>query len=174
MDNYDFIEKFVNEKERYKKHVNLRAEGKRLYSYSTCIAEKAKDTNGEDIMLVSDNTFSMTTARHLNILRNKCAQAGIRMVELPQHYNSDEFYRSDVIEKIEKALSWCNKEGVSRMHERETIIKNYNMLESTLTLAKFVVDSSHINELLDQYRDLYNQAKEKERARIEKLRAKYN
>lgn len=181
MDNYDFIEKFVNEKELYKKHGNLSAEGNRLYSYTTCIAEKAKDTNGKDIMIVSDDTFSMTTARHLNILRSKCVQTDIRMLRLPQRYNSDVFYRSDVIEKIEKALIQCNKEGVSRMQERETIINNYRMLESTLKIDSYNKNpywggsySDHVNKLLDQYRDLYNKAQEKERARIERYRSRYN
>ena len=181
MDNYDFIEKFINEKELYKKHGNLKAEGKMLYSYSTCIAEKAKDTNGKDIMLVSDNTFSVSTARHLQILRSKCIQTNIRMVRLPQRYNGDEFYRSDVIERIEKALSWCNKEGVSRMREREKIINYYNMLESTLKIDSYNKNpywggsySDHVNKLLDQYRDLYNKAQEKERARLERYRSRYN
>lgn len=181
MDNYDFIEKFVNEKELYKQHGNLSAEGNRLYSYSTCIAEKAKDTNGADIMIVSDDTFSSTTLRHLYILRSKCAQAGIRMVKLPQRYNNSEFYRSDVIERIEKALNCYNKEGVSRMRERDKIINYYNMLESTLKIDSYNKNpywggsySDHVNKLLDQYRDLYNQAQEKERVRLERYRSRYN
>ena len=181
MDNLDFIDKFVNAKELYKKHGNLKAEGKRLYSYETCIAEKEKDTNGADIMLVSNNTFSMTTARHLYILRSKCAQAGILTVKLPQYYNSEDFYGIHIINKIKDTLTWCYNDGVSRKNVRETIIDNYEMLKSTLMLAKFnrvnyagVNYNTYVNELLDQYRDLYNNAKEKERARIEKLRAKYN
>ena len=174
MDNIDFIEKFVSRNKFSGTHGNLSANGNRLYSYETCIAEKGKDINGDNVIIVSDNTFSNTTAKHISILRSKCAGAGVRTVRLPQYYDSAEFYPVHVIKDIKDTLTWCAEDGVSRKNVRETIIKNYNMLESTLTLAKFVVDSSHINELLDQYRDLYNNAKDKERARIEKLRAKYN
>lgn len=181
MDNYDFIEKFVNENELYKTHGNLSASGNRLYSYETCIAEKSKDTNGEDIIIVSDNTFSNTTAKHISILRSKCAGAGVRTVRLPQYYDSAEFYPVHVIKDIKDTLTWCAEDGVSRKNVRETIINNYEMLESSLTLSDFnkinyagVNYNTYVNELLDQYRDLYNNAKDKERARIEKLRAKYN
>lgn len=181
MSNIDFIGKFVNAKVLYKKHENLSAEGNRLYSYATCIAEKTKHTNGKDIMIVSDDTFSSTTLRHLYILRSKCAQAGIPMVRLPQYYNSEKFYPVHVIDKIQNTLKWCAEAGVSRKNVRETIINNYEMLESSLTLSDFnkinyagVNYNTYVNELLDKYRDLYNKAKEKERARIEKLRAKHN
>lgn len=94
MTSYDLAHRFFHEPEKRGEYANVntsfsyyvRDDGsvawRRYYSYSTCIAEIRKDRKGQDVLVISDDTYSHCTSKHLYELRR--ANPGLPVVDVPR------------------------------------------------------------------------------------------
>lgn len=63
----------------FNKSLNMTFEGPLFYSYSTVIAARAEGKDGRPVYLISGNSMSRTTAKHLCYLRSACPCDYIRV-----------------------------------------------------------------------------------------------
>ena len=128
----------------------------KYYSYSTCIGEMSKDINGNNVFIISDNNFSMTTAKHLGELRHACPYSVVDIYYLPQSQGNREFYVNETINHLKNNLEWYSKAKLTQKPNREGFTNTYNMLDSTLNLEKFKSEFKNIKKILKSYKSLYN------------------
>ena len=108
---------------------NIWYKDNRIYSYNTCIGELVTTVSGEQILLVSDNDFSTTTAKHINILRCACP---FRLCSIPQRWNNHQFNLSSCIEDIAYNLRYNAQNLHKKKKYREQFMHYYEMLQNTL------------------------------------------
>jgi len=125
----------------------------KYFSYATCIGEITQNIEGRTVCIISDNNFSMTTAKHLNELRSACPYA---VYYLPQYQGSSQFYRDDVIKHLTDNLDWYSKSKLTQKPNREGLSHTYNMLKRTLELEKFKDKFKEIKKVLKEYEKIYN------------------
>ena len=145
----------------------------KYYSYSTCIGEMSKDINGNNVFIISDNNFSMTTAKHLGELRHACPYSVVDIYYLPQSQGNREFYVNETIEHLKSNLEWYSKSKLTQKPNREGFTNTYNMLDSTLNLEKFRSEFKNIKKILKSYKSLYDDINDPEKLKqIKELQAK--
>ena len=154
--NYDMIHSFMYDSlDSYcsKSWINISYSRGRLFSYGTCIAQFVKDINDDLILIISDNNFSNTTAKHLSIVR--AANPHYNVIYLPQAYGSSEFYAHEVLNRLVSALEY-NSKKLSRQVNRYDFTHNYNMLSNFLQVKHFSPLFDKAKEVLEQYKVLYD------------------
>lgn len=124
----------------------------KFYSYVTVIAKVVKDTQGNNVCIVSDNTFRNTTARHINAILSACPY---NIIRLPQYMGNSDFMPADVVKHIKENLEYYSKAKLTQKHNREGLSNYYEMLENTLILEDFKNYFKEIKALLKEYRTLY-------------------
>ena len=139
MTNFEFIEQWVADSSFSYHHQNLSNRGPQLFSYSTCIALKcASIDNKKNIMLIADQNFSQTTAKHLCSLGSAVinSKANWHIIYVPFEYGSDyndqsETYRlwSNTLESL--ILGFDTKlrnlsKGLTRQEYRYEFVLTYN------------------------------------------------
>lgn len=77
----------------------------RFISYGTCIGYVVKDKYGDKVLLVSDDTFSVTTAKHIRYLINACPFSWIRV---PMNYGHEYsgLTQAEIIGRIGRNLEY--------------------------------------------------------------------
>lgn len=156
MTNYDVAESFFeNPNGSFERaSMNVSYGNKVFYSYSTPIARIAKDINGNDVLLVSNNNLSVTTSKHIgNLLSANCRYENLKLYRLPQQIRGWAFDCWDVFNKIERMLKYLKDSNLRQKPNRENFIHNYGMLESLLCLEDFKEFASKIKTLLTEYKD---------------------
>lgn len=180
--NYDMIHSFFYDSlDSYcsKSWITVSYSRGRLYSYSTCIAEFKKDINNDLILIISDNTFSNTTAKHLGIVRS--ANPRYKIVCFPQDYGNRGFYANDVLNSITNILDYSSKQ-LTKQAYRNNFLNAYYMLDAYLQIQEFSSNFDKIQELKELHQNSFeiccNAEKLKElktqtrKANTEKLKAK--
>lgn len=141
---------FYQENEQFNKHyMSVSFNGDIFYSYYTAIARKIKGKQGQDVLLISDNNFSKTTAKHINYLLQ--ANPHFRVIYVPQEYGSHCFNLDTIIERIKKYIEFTATSKMSLKANREDFSKYYNML---IRLDEYVCDID--KNLIEKYTPLYN------------------
>lgn len=139
MTNFEFIKQWVADSSFSYHHQNLSNRGPQLFSYSTCIALKcASIDNKKNIMLIADQNFSQTTAKHLCSLGSAVinSKANWHIIYVPFEYGS---YYND---QSETSRLWYNtllrlilgfdsklrrlSKGLTRQEYRYEFIRTYN------------------------------------------------
>lgn len=121
---------------------------KHYFSYSTCVAERTHTISGTKIYIISDNNFSMATAKHIGELKRACP---VNYILLPQSMSSKEFYASEVFETIEHNLKYYANSNLKQQANRENLKKYFEMLQSLLELEKWQNYKNKIQELISLY-----------------------
>ena len=165
MTNKEFINKFIlgTGKLSYKHHYNLRYEGLVLYSYGTAIAQIVKDVNGDNVIIISNDKFSMTTIRHRQLIIYGAIDNGLKIYYLPQDYDARAFYVDSVLRTLKDELEALSQSKLTQKPNREALCENYEMLSSTLELSDFQKHLEDINALLDEYKEVYTFARDYKR-----------
>lgn len=121
-----------------------------FYSYSTAICRIFTNSNGENIALFSENSFSFTTAKHLNYLKGAC----------PFHkYYAFFDYQEDATEKElfetnTRILESYAKAKLTQKANRETFSKAFHALENFLEFQEFKPLYKDIKKILKKYKSI--------------------
>lgn len=143
MTNFEFIKSWVADSSYSYQHGNLSNRGPKLFSYSTCIALKcASIDNKKNIMLIADQNFSQTTAKHLNYLGSaaRISKTNWHIIYVPFEYGTyyddqSTTYRnwsntlSSLILNFNTKLRSLSK-GLTRKEYRYEFIRTYNNLKA--------------------------------------------
>lgn len=92
MNNYDVAHKFFYasyDEEVSKNYMNVSYRHLKFYSYSTCIAVQGINKNNQRVCLISSNTMTPTTGKHIGILR---ASANCTLIKIPFEYGNSHYY----------------------------------------------------------------------------------
>lgn len=145
-----------------------------FYSYYTVIGAVVKSKFGNNILLVSENSMSSTTGRHIGNLINACPFSFLRV---PMEYGNHYFSLEVCINRIVRNLDYYSESKLSLKANREAFIDSYNQLIYINDNIQDV-DSS----VIEQYRPLFEllsnsnkvkelKAKLKEKARQDRIKA---
>lgn len=135
----------------------------RFFSYSTCIAKKAKTKDGRRILLLSKDKFSSTTSKHITALKDACYW---NIIEIPQRIDRTDFIVDEVLETLYNDLKYAAAESLSLKRNREEFNYNYETLRSLVDVEGF-----HINKtILRQFKTTYERINNPEQ--LAKLKAK--
>ena len=118
--------------DNYRPHwKNVGYEGNKFFSYRTCIAQVNLDNQGNLVALVSDNSFSATTAKQLSYLRFHLRDAGIKLIEVPCIYEERSIKIFSSIEIMFGQLEAIERNyNLTRMVCRQAYIAIVNNLEA--------------------------------------------
>lgn len=142
----------------------------KYYSYSTVIGQIAETITGKTVLLISDNNFSNTTAKHLNELKAACPY---ELVYLPQTQGNNCFYPQDVIDKCIRNIKYYSESKLSQKPNREALTSYYNMLLNTLELVGFESQFEKTIKTLDEFENIYQAINDPEKLKtIKELQKK--
>lgn len=139
----------------------------KYWSYSTVIAKLTETITGKTVCLLSDNNFSMTTAKHINELRQACP---FDVVYLPQRIGQQDFNAFDIVKTCIDNLEYYSNSKLSQKANRDNFSRYFYMLQNTLELKDFESQFDKTNEALDKHRELYNTINNPEK--LNELKAK--
>lgn len=115
----------------FAKRLNMTFEGPLFYSYSTVIAARIVDKTGAPVCLLSRNSMSRTTGRHLSYLRSACPCDYIRV---PFEWG-DNFYKPGfnmlnlLADRFKKMLQRAADARLTRAENRRALIDCYKDAE---------------------------------------------
>ena len=154
----------------YRSSMTVSYRDNKFYSYATCIGELTKDINGNNVCIVSDDTFSSTTAKHLNALKSACPYD---IYYLPTDYGNREFYVNETIKELIDKLEYYSKSKLTQKYNREKLTNTFNMLQGILQLEKFKTEHNFIKKILKKYTDIVQSVNNPEQLKhIKELQAK--
>lgn len=154
--NYDMIHSFFYDSlDSYcsKSWITVSYSRECLFSYSTCIAEFKKDINDNLILIISDNTFSPTTGKHIGIVRS--ANPHYTVISLPQYYGNRGFYANDVLKSITDTLKYSSQQLTKQAYRNE-FLNAYYMLDAYLQIQEFSPNFDKIQELKELYKNSFD------------------
>ena len=182
MNNYDIAHNFFyQEGENFDKYYkSMSYNNDKFYSYSTIIAKKMIDKNGNKCLFLSDNNFSNTTAKHISYLRQACPYYNVLYV--PIKYNQRDITIDDTIKVIIDNLDFYKNQKLSLKVNRESFIKYFLLLleinDNFKTIKKSIIkkyqglfDILNNNESL---KELKKKIVEKQKQELEKIKKKIN
>jgi hypothetical protein len=128
MNNYDIAHKFFYDLDGYfsKHYMNVSYSNYKYYSYYTIIGKVIEDIDGNYLLLVSEDNFSNTTAKHINNLLGACPFNNRMYV--PVNYGDSDIYVDKLEEKIVKKLEIYKKSKLALKENREKYCRYYTML----------------------------------------------
>lgn len=161
--NFDMAHNFFyNEsgKDDYPNYMNCGYRGNFFFSYSTVIAMIVKNRKGQKVTLISDNSMSQTTSRHIS---NIWSASPYDLYCVPFEYG-------ETPKNVYKVASMFNR-ALSRNSSLKMTLQN-NRREFCRVFVEAERFSKDILELLflDDYRELYNELKDPEK--VKELKAK--
>lgn len=148
------------------------------YSYYTAIAKKITGKEGQDILLISDDNFSQTTAKHINELRRACPFGYNNIISVPQDYGKHYLEIETIVKRLADNIIKASGYKMTLKANREYFINCY---ETLLKLNEKVCDIEQ--DFIDRFTPLYNdingpeklailKAKNKEKERKKQLKLK--
>lgn len=161
--NWDMAHSFFyadSNERNYPNYMNCGYVGNRFFSYSTVIAMIVKNRKGQKVTLISDNSMSNTTARHIS---NVWRASPYDLYCVPFEYGG----QPQNVYKVASMFNWA----LARTSELKMTLQN-NRLEFCRVFREAERFSKDILELLflDDYRELYNELKDPEK--VKELKAK--
>lgn len=133
----------------YRRSMTVSFENNKYFSYSTCIAKIIGTKTGQNVLLLSRNKFSTTTAKHIGELRH--ANPRYNIIEIPQTQGDSDFYPNDVLNKCYNDLRYYANEKLSLKHNREEFSYYYETIKELAEVDGFNVDTNILND----YKELY-------------------
>lgn len=168
MDNYTVAHNFFYSgyQESFdKRYMTVSYYKNRFYSYSTVIGLVVNTKDDNRCLLVSSNTMSATTAKHIGILRGACPYYTI--IKVPFNYGDSFYYSSDdniiktLIERLYKELDYFKDSKLTQKANREAYIAVFNTLQTIDEQIKNV-DKRKLNKYKKLYDVLINDESLKE------------
>lgn len=145
-----------------------------FYSYYTVIGAVVQSKFGNNILLVSEDSMTSTTGRHIGYLINACPFSFLRV---PMEYGNHYFSLEACIKRIVKNLEDYSNSKLSLKANRESYIQSFNQLQYINDNIQDI-DSS----LIEQYKPMFDllnnsdevkqlKAKLKEKAKQDRIKA---
>lgn len=145
-----------------------------FYSYYTVIGAAVQSKFGNNILLVSEDSMTSTTGRHIGYLINACPFSFLRV---PMEYGNHYFSLEACIKRIVKNLEDYSNSKLSLKANREGFIQSFNQLQYINDNIQDI-DSS----LIEQYKPMFDllnnsdevkqlKAKLKEKAKQDRIKA---
>lgn len=127
MDNYDVAHRFFYDLSGYfsKNYINVSYRNYKFFSYYTCIGKVVEDLDGRYILLVSEDNFSSTTAKHISNLIGACPFDRMRV---PVNYGDSDININELENKIIKKLDYFKNQKLSQKYNRDEYCRYYTML----------------------------------------------
>ncbi len=125
----------------------------KYWSYGTVIAKITKNIEGKTVCIISDNTFSNTTSKHIGELLKACP---FQVIRLPQKMWQGDFNAYDVVKRCIDNIMYYANSKLTQQANRENFKNNYRMLKSTLDLEGFESEVKKITNTLKEYQELFN------------------
>lgn len=119
-----------------------------FYSYYTVIGAVVKSKTGNNILLVSEDSMSSTTGKHIGNLISACPFSFLRV---PMEYGNHYFSLEACIKRIVHNLDCYANSRLSQKANRQGYIKSFNQLQYINDYIQDV-DSS----LIEQYKPLFD------------------
>lgn len=156
MTNYDNAHAFFYGSGSRSKHYETTSyDDNCFYSYYTIIGLKTNDINTHvQVLLLSYNSMSKTTGRHISQLRNACPYNTVRAIfTYGNHYTSAETLVNNLKKYIDNVAEKLNLKA-----NRENFITLYKMAETYLNLEYFQEQNilQQINEIINAHAETYN------------------
>lgn len=167
MDNKQFFHTFFYSGRSADKHGNLSYAYPVFFSYSTAIGEIAETTDGGRVLITSDNSLSVTTARHLNLL---CNASPLQVVTLPAVRGQREFNAPAILEYFKDRADLSHYK-ITQKAERERLLRDKAMLKTCLTIKNFKPYFKDFKKLLKIFEKMAAVAIDPEKVKAEKARA---
>lgn len=156
---------FYSESDRvtFAKSLNMTFDGPLFYSYSTVIAARIDGKDGRPVYLISSDSMTRTTAKHLSYLRSACPADYIRV---PFHYG-DSFYKPGfnmlnlLADRFKKTLQSAADARLTRAENRRALIDCY---KDAKKFSERVFTLDFLNDFSDAYAtavEIENSGKEK-------------
>ena len=156
---------FYSESDRvtFTKSLNMTFDGPLFYSFSTVIAARTVDKTGAPVYLISSDSMTRTTAKHLSYLRSACPADYIRV---PFHYG-DSFYEPGfnmlnlLAYRFKKMLQSAADARLTRAENRRALIDCY---EDAKKFSERVFTLDFLYDFSDTYAaavEIENSGKEK-------------
>ena len=119
-----------------------------FYSYYTVIGSVVKSKTGNNILLVSEDSMSSTTGKHIGNLISACPFSFLRV---PMEYGNHYFSLEACIKRIVHNLDCYANSRLSQKANRQGYINSFNQLQYINDYIQDV-DSS----LIEQYKPLFD------------------
>ncbi len=185
MTNYDNAHSFFyGSSNRDKYYENTSYDDKCFYSYYTIIGLKTNNINtNEQILLISYNSMSRTTNRHIAQLRSACPYNTVKAIfNYGESYTSSKTLVNNLKNYIDNAA-----EKLTLKANRQDFITLYKMAETYLNLEYFQEQNilQQINEIINTHTETYKiltldfnnfkkQLKQREAEKRKQLKEKVN
>ncbi|MCM1073930.1 MAG: hypothetical protein NC334_09000, partial [Bacteroides sp.] len=140
------------------------------FSYNTAIGQIVKTISGETACIISDNTFSMTTSKHINELRAACPY--YKIFRLPQEIGNQNFSPYVIVNICIRNLEYYANSKLSQKPNRENLTNYYKMLQNTLEIKAFESEFKRTKKALYTFKPIYESINDPEKLKqIKKLQA---
>ena len=145
---------FYNEsgEDDYPRYKSCGYRGNRFFSYSTVIAMIVENKEERKVTLISDNTMSNTTAKHIS---NVWGASPYKVYQVPFSYGERPADLEDVASLFKQALETRSKLNFCLQHNRSAFCQTF---EDAFIFSKDIFDL----DFLDNYKGLYSQLNDPE------------
>ena len=159
---------YEGEDVRFANGMSMRFDSNFFYSYATVIAARAEGKDGRPVYLISSDSMTRTTAKHLCYLRSACPCDYIRV---PFHYG-DSFYKPGfnmlncLADRFKKMLQRAAAARLTRAENRRALIDCY---KDAKKFSERVFTLDFLGDFSDAYAaavEIEESDKEKRAARI--------
>jgi len=139
---------FYSDFNSYKNYNNISYNENLFYSYYTVIGAVIKAKDDSNILLVSENSMTPTTGRHISNLISACP---FNYLRVPMEYGNHYFSLDDCIKRIVNNLDYYSNSKLSIKANREGYIQSYNQL---IYINEYIqdVDAS----VVEQYKPMFD------------------
>ena len=138
-----------------------------FFSYGTAIGRKLKNKEGQNILLYSNDSMSVSTGRHISYLRSACPFR-IR-ISVPLQYGRSYINLGDIVDDLIHNLEYYSNQKLSLKANRESFSYNYRTLKVMIDqfegVPAFTRSRSieNIKSELAKYREVYDDINDPEK-----------
>lgn len=137
----------------YRKHYhNVGYDNDTFYSYDTAIARIVAAHNGEEVCLISYDSFSPTTAKHLSYLKQACP---LTRIFVPAQYGCSTLDEEDVLKWFFADLNQAAARKLTQAANRNEFINTFRFCQRFLNYFHDLLLTKEQEEQLEKHKELY-------------------
>lgn len=124
-----------------------------FYSYNTAIARIVAAHNGETVCLISYDSFSRTTAKHLCYLKQACP---LTRLFVPAQYECNTLDEEDVLQWFFADLNRAAAQKLTQAANRNGFINTFEYFQRFLNYFHDLLLTKEQEEQLEKHKELYD------------------
>lgn len=136
-----------------RRYCNVGYDNDTFYSYNTAIARIVAAHNGEEVCLISYDSFSRTTARHLSYLKQACP---ITSIFVPAQYECNTLDEEDVLQWFFADLNRAAAQKLTQAANRNGFINTFQYFQHFLNYFHDLLLTKEQEEQLEKHKELYD------------------